>query len=1091
MSWFTDLSAQAKRFLVVAAAFMIYLLAFHPLYAVANGAAFMLGVLPVSVSALAYGMRGLLVSFIIVTITNISRSLTLGYVWPEILTLGEFWISSALFLALGIGSSRFNWVRIIASKESAQRKFIESIYQTLVEHSLQGLSIYQNGTFLFVNEPFAKMVGIPLEHFQNSTLLDLGDIIHEDDRAMVFEYANTRQLPGKMPPQHYQFRVIHPDGSTRWLETYQHLITYNGAVAAQGFYLDITEQKQAELALVEERLLLRTLIDTIPSSIFAKDTQHRFVLANTCLADIMLTTPENLIGKSDADFYPEDLAAQFAADETHIMQTGQAKLSYEERLITHDNKPLWSLTSKAPLHNQHGETVGIVGIGQNITETKALEQQLIESELYYQKLVEALPLGILVLRQNTPILINDAGLKILGFSALADFQERYLFEMSHGDEIDRVKTFLQRSQDINRPIHDTQSITRNDGTTLTVEVSHTAIVKQGESATLIIFRDITEQVKQKKESSIIEARYRSLFELSKDAILITTFDGYILDANQAALDLFRTATIQDLRSLNFFEVYHHEGQLEAYFRQLKEQGHASTVVRGKRFKGHEFAISSVIVRGDDAAESYAITNIRDETARAKAERALRDSLAKLNAILTNTHAGIVYSDQTGTIIDCNPAFAALNQMSYEGILGKSVASLTHPDDLDDDRLFLQMTQSGEMTGYEVTKRYLRPDGSIVWVEGYVACLYDEDGNLKNYVGVVQDITERRKAAQALADRENQLRSVLQVAPTGIGVVNHRIFTQVNEQVCEMTGYTEEELIGQNARMIYPSDKAYDYVGQVKYGEIAQTGIGTVETQWQRKDGRLIDVLLRSVPINPDDLSMGVTFTALDITARKRHETQLQSALDEKVVLLQEVHHRVKNNLQVIASLLNLQARTIQDPVILQALQGSRERVYAMAMVHEQLYQSSDLTRINFAEYAQSLITNLLRSYAQQRERVTLVHHIDVVPLAINLAIPLGLITNELISNALIHAFPDKRIGTLTVNFSQLGDLHTLQIIDDGVGLPAGIDPANSPSLGLNLVQNLVQQIKGQVVWEVNNGTSYTITFRSLPQLLAHDTGQQH
>ncbi|MBI5896275.1 MAG: PAS domain S-box protein, partial [Desulfobacterales bacterium] len=152
---------------------------------------------------------------------------------------------------------------------------------------------------------------------------------------------------------------------------------------------------------------------------------------------------------------------------------------------------------------------------------------------------------------------------------------------------------------------------------------------------------------------------------------------------------------------------------------------------------------------------------------------------------------------------------------------------------------------------------------------------DAAGTLNGIVHIITDISAHKAAMESLKRGENTLRSIFKAAPTGIGMVVNRIVTQANDLLCEMTGYSQAELIGQSARMLYPTDAEYDYVGQEKYRQVSERGSGTVETRWRRKDGTLLDVLLSSTPLNNADWSEGVTFTALDITARKRFEGELK------------------------------------------------------------------------------------------------------------------------------------------------------------------------------------------------------------------------
>jgi two-component sensor histidine kinase len=221
----------------------------------------------------------------------------------------------------------------------------------------------------------------------------------------------------------------------------------------------------------------------------------------------------------------------------------------------------------------------------------------------------------------------------------------------------------------------------------------------------------------------------------------------------------------------------------------------------------------------------------------------------------------------------------------------------------------------------------------------------------------------------------------------------------------------------------------------------------------------------------------------EIAERKRAEQQIQISLQEKEVLLKEIHHRVKNNLQVVSSLLNLQSNQAQDPTCLEVLRDSQNRVRSMALIHEKIYQSQDLARVDLAEYLHSLTAYLFHSYQASARAITL--QVDVSPhvcLGIDQAIPCGLIVNELVSNALKHAFPAGRPGQVRVELGreEAGRLR-LTVGDDGVGFPAGLDFRNTESLGLQLVMTLAGQLDGSIELASpgsppGGGTAFCITF---------------
>jgi PAS domain S-box-containing protein len=216
---------------------------------------------------------------------------------------------------------------------------------------------------------------------------------------------------------------------------------------------------------------------------------------------------------------------------------------------------------------------------------------------------------------------------------------------------------------------------------------------------------------------------------------------------------------------------------------------------------------------------------------------------------------------------------------------------------------------------------------------------------------------------------------------------------------------------------------------------------------------------------------------IDIHDMKQAEEQVQASLEQKEALLREVHHRVKNNLQLISSLLSLQAARIEDPAVAELFAESRNRVRSMALVHENLYRAGDFARILMATHIQNLCVHLTHAYGMHSPRVELAIRIGDVQLDLDRAVSCSLIVNELVSNALKHAFPDGRAGRLCVELQPLGDQqHVLVVGDNGVGLPPELDPRRSDSLGLQLVDDLTQQLRGIVAVNRDGGTTFTITF---------------
>jgi len=278
---------------------------------------------------------------------------------------------------------------------------------------------------------------------------------------------------------------------------------------------------------------------------------------------------------------------------------------------------------------------------------------------------------------------------------------------------------------------------------------------------------------------------------------------------------------------------------------------------------------------------------------------------------------------------------------------------------------------------------------------------------------------------------------------------------------------------------------------IKQGEVESVGAPSID--WLgvplNIDGRTIGVLVvqtytEGVRYGEEEKNI-LKFVSDQVAMtihRKRAEARIKAQLQEKDVLLKEVHHRVKNNMQVISSLLNLQSRRVKDPTVFEMFRESQRRIRSMALIHERLYQSSDLSQIEFSEYLRNLATHLFHSYQVDTSRVQLKIEAEEVHLNINTAIPCGLIVNELVSNALKHGFPEGRKGQLQIELRRIpGDGCVLGVTDDGVGFPEGLDFRKTETLGMQIISTLVEQIDGRLELNREKGTAFRLEFNELPR----------
>ena len=304
--------------------------------------------------------------------------------------------------------------------------------------------------------------------------------------------------------------------------------------------------------------------------------------------------------------------------------------------------------------------------------------------------------------------------------------------------------------------------------------------------------------------------------------------------------------------------------------------------------------------------------------------------------------------------------------------------------------------------------------------------------------------------------------------------DHRI-VEANERARTAYGYSLEELNGLRVPDLRPPQARPQFGMTMREAE--RTGGLVFETLHQRKDGTIFPVEVSLRILNIDGVRYHQAIIR-DVSERKKAEERTLDALREKDVLLREIHHRVKNNMQIISSLLSLQSQKFQGPEVVEAFRESQDRIRSMALVHEKLYQTRDLSRIDFSDYVKSLTSFLFKTYKTDETRIALKLDLDKVFLDINAAVPCGLILNELVLNALKHAFPDERKGKVTVELreSEAGTVR-LTVRDDGVGFPEGIDIAQADTMGLQIVSLLTEQLDGRVEVKRDGGTAFSVSFK--------------
>lgn len=424
------------------------------------------------------------------------------------------------------------------------------------------------------------------------------------------------------------------------------------------------------------------------------------------------------------------------------------------------------------------------------------------------------------------------------------------------------------------------------------------------------------------------------------------------------------------------------------------------------------------------------------------------------------------------------------------ILGEEARVFFTPEDRAAGEVEKELTTAQREGKAQDDRWHMRKDGSRFWSNGMVRPVRDESGELKGFVKILRDLTTQKRTQERMQQSEEQLRLFIEnitdyalIQVDGEGRV-----TSWNPGAQRITGYTEEEIAGQNLSVLCTQEDIDARFMEEELKRAAQKGT-TEEVRWfVRKDGRRF--WARWVTHTIADASGAANSFAKvmwDETERKRAEERLRASVLEKDVLLQEIHHRVKNNLQVVVSLLSIQANRLQRRDVVDILNETQNRVRAIAGIHETLYSSPDLANISFNDYMEQLIRGLFAFYNVSTDKIDLQIKMDDIVLGITQAVPLGLILNELVTNVLKHAFPDGRTGTVWARLRYVPEetrpdasldegAVSLTVEDDGVKLPEGFDIQKTDSMGMYLVRVLTRQLRGSVHVTEDTRKQFTVSF---------------
>ena len=470
------------------------------------------------------------------------------------------------------------------------------------------------------------------------------------------------------------------------------------------------------------------------------------------------------------------------------------------------------------------------------------------------------------------------------------------------------------------------------------------------------------------------------------------------------------------------------------------------------------------------------SSIGNAVMRLQSDAALRLSEEKYRRITENMSDIIFEVDARGIIKFISPSYLRIFGEKPDNLIGTSIFDIIHPEDIE--RVLAKSSDAIlQKSDIEVEYRFRHPEGHFIWLRSSGHALFDDNGHVMGSIFSSNDITDRKLAQLALLENEKKYRQLFTHAPAGIlevDFVNQR-FIKVNSLICEYTGFSEAEMLSMSPLDILTEESRDLFIARLNDMISGKPVSKSAEFKIKEKNEHTRWVELNNEFIWQDGKITGSTVVIHDITERKHADQKIRDLLAEKDILLKEVHHRIKNNMITIISLLSLQARRMKNPAASDALNDAGNRLRSMQVLYDKLYRSEIFQDMLISNYLPSLVDEIKSSFPESGS-LEIVKEIGDFMISAELLPPLGMIVNELLTNAIKYAFTDLDAGTIKITASMQDNRATIIIEDNGIGISESVDIENATSFGLWLVNTLIRQIGGMIRIERNPGTRFIMNF---------------
>ncbi|HMQ98705.1 MAG TPA: PAS domain S-box protein, partial [Ignavibacteria bacterium] len=737
--------------------------------------------------------------------------------------------------------------------------------------------------------------------------------------------------------------------------------------------------------------------------------------------------------------------------------------------------------------HEEGVPVSLYGVLIDMTDRKITEKELTESKERYKTLVEQQTEMITRWKPDgTFTYVNDVYCNFFGKTKEELIGRRYIPQMPVED-LERFSKFFM-SLDKNNPVGQfTHRVFKPDGETRWLRWTDTAILD--DAGNIVEYQTVGRDITARKRAEVAlkesEQQLQLIFENAPIGMALTDLSKSFVKVNKAYCDIIGYSK-KELLTMTYEEITHPDDrELESEVLSQTKNGTGSNFHYEKRYLHKSGKVVYVDLRlnvlRDSLGKPYQqIAQVVDITERIESEQRLKQTQARLTAVLNNLPNVAIYEYGEEINFVSENIMDILGYPAEEFMKNESLFSnlMLEEDIVEYDKRVSHWKRDGAKGVISNEIRVRNKQDDIVWLEDH---MYEVNPvNAKPYYsGIMIDITQQKKTQLKMLETETKLSAILKNLPKVVIYQSGLGNDFISDNISDMIGYTPAEVLENKyffGSIMHPDDMPAVKNSISNWHKSGDEGILNMEFRVRKRNEEFIWIEDHMFKVKVNEKESYLSGILIDITDRKIAEQKISRSLKEKELLLKEIHHRVKNNLQVVSSLLKLQSGYVKDESSLDLLIDSQNRVRSMALVHQKLYQSKDFSEIDFPEYLKQLSEHLLNVFKAKSGDIEVVVKSANVNLGIDLAIPCGLILNELISNSLKYAFPGGKKGRISIDFAPVDSGYEISISDNGVGFPKEVNYKETNSLGLQLVNTLVGQIDGTIAMENTAGTTFNIRF---------------